>query len=289
MDREFERARRKASWKRIFSFVTGRPSLLLPFELVRSRIGMKSVAYAGVREIELDKVIGSVNRYQEFDREFLPKRWQTGDRWSRVRRSFQEGPGFPPISVYQVGEAYFVSDGNHRVSVARQLGLQRIEAEVTRLVPSVPIDEHTDIPALIVKAEYSDFLKDTSLDRLRPEQQIEFTRPGRYAVLLEHIEKHRYFLGIDRGREIAHEDAVVSWYDNLYMPLVSIFREERILQGFPKRTEADLYVWVTRHLFLLRERFGDEVGLDDAVRDFARKHRLPRFLRFLHRVSAKKE
>ena len=286
-DREFERAKRRASWKRILAFVTRKPSLLLPFELVRSRIGMRSVAYDGVREIDIDKVIGSVNRYQEFDREFLPRRWQTQDRWTRVRRSFEEGPGFSPITVYQVGDAFFVSDGNHRLSVARQLGIRRIEAEVTKLVPSVPIDEHTDIASLIVKAEYSDFLKATHLDRLRPDQRIEFTRTGRYAVLLEHIEKHRYFLGIERHRDVPYEEAVISWYDTLYLPLVEIFRDERMLAGFPKRTEADLYVWATRHLFFLRDRFGDDVGIDEAARDFARKYRMPRLLRFLQRASGR--
>ena len=286
-DREFERAKRKASWKRILSFVTGKPSLLLPFELVRSVIGMRSESYDGVREIDIDKVIGSVNRYQEFDREFLPRQWQTQERWSRVRRAFEEGPGFPPIKVYQMGNAFFVSDGNHRLSVARQLGIRRIEAEVTKLVPSVPIDEHTDIASLIVKAEYSDFLKATRLGRLRPGSRIEFTRTGRYAVLLEHIEKHRYFLGLERECAVSYEDAVVSWYDTLYLPLVEIFRQERMLDGFPRRTEADLYVWATKHLFFLRDRFGDDVGLDEAARDFAREYRMPRLLRLFQKASGR--
>ncbi len=266
----FHRARRKADWKRILAFVTGKPSLLLPFDLVRSQVVVKSVSYEGLKEIELDRIIGSVNRYHDFDREFLPRSSESEDRWSRVRRVFDSDVGFPPIRVYQIGEAYFVVDGNHRVSVARQLGMKRIEAEVTRFRPNVPIDKTTSLSDLIVKKEYSDFLERTRLDELRPGQPIEITLPGRYDVLLEHIAKRRYFLGLETGREVPYEEAVVSWYDGLYRPLIEIFRQERLLECFPGRTETDLYVWVTRHLHLLRLQHGESVGLVEATRDFVR-------------------
>jgi len=268
-ERDFERARRKATWNRIIAFVTGKPSLLLPFELVRSQVSLKSASYEGIREIPIDRVIGSVNRYHEFDREFLPKTAESRERWSNVRRTFDRDIGFPPIKVYRVGEAYFVVDGNHRVSVARQLGIKTIEAEVVDFRPNVPIDRNTNIPDLIIKREYSDFLRQTRLDRLRPEQRIEFTRPGRYAILLEHIAKRRYFLGLEKDADIAYEEAVVSWYDGLYRPLVEILREEHLLDRFPGRTEADLYVWISRHLYFLREQQGDSIGLSAATKDFA--------------------
>ena len=283
---DFERAKRRGTWNRVLSFMMGHPSLLLPFDLVREKVGMKSSSYGGIQEIEIAKVIGSVSRYDEFDREFLPKRWETGERWSRVRRALEEGPGLAPIVVYQVGEAYFVVDGNHRVSVARRLGAKRIEAEVTRFEPTVPIDEHTDVRSLIVKAEYSDFLLATGLDEARPRQRIEFTRAGRYAVLLEHIEKHRYFKSHDEGRAVSYSEAVTSWFDSVYEPLVEIFRSEGMLAAFPGRTEADLYVWASKHLYQLREQHGAEVSVEEAVRDFAARYKLPRALRFLESLRA---
>jgi len=278
---EFERAKRRGTWNRILSFMTGHPSLLLPFDLVRERVGMKSSSYGGIQEIEIAKVIGSVSRYDEFDREFLPRRWKTAERWTRVRKALEEGPGYEPIQVYQVGDAYFVVDGNHRVSVARRLGAKRIEAEVTRFEPTVPIDEHTDIRSLILKAEYADFLRTTALDEARPGQRVEFTRPGRYVVLLEHIEKHRYFKSLDEGRAVSYAEAVASWFDRVYEPLVVIFRSEGMLEAFPGRTEADLYVWASKHLYELRRQHGAEVSVEGAARDFATKYSLPRALRFL--------
>ena len=283
---EFERAKRRGTWNRILSFVTGHPSLLLPFDLVREAVGLRSSAYDGIHEIEISQVIGSVNRYDEFDREFLPRRWETAERWTRVREVLEEGPGFPPIKVYQVGEAYFVVDGNHRISVAKRLGAKRIEAEVTRFEPTVPIDRHTDVRSLIVKAEYAEFLRTTGLDGTPLERAIEFTRPGRYAVLLEHIATHRYFKGLDEGRDVGFAEASLSWYDHVYRPLVEIFRSEGLLAAFPGRTEADLYVWVSKHLFLLREQQGANVDVANAARDFAARYQLPRALRFLEKLRS---
>jgi Alpha amylase, catalytic domain len=266
IERDFERARHRSNWNRVLAFFKGKPSLLLPFDLVRSQIDVRSAAYEGIREIEIESVIGSVNRYHEFDREFLPKTAISADRWSNVRKMFDSDVGFPPIKVYQMGEAFFVVDGNHRVSVARQLRIKTIEAEVVHYRTNVPIDKKTNIADLIIKKEYSDFLKQTRLDVLRPQQSIEFTRPGRYATILEHIDKRRYFLGLELGREISYEEAVESWYDSLYRPLLEIFDQDKILKQFPRRTAADLYVWVTNHLYFLRERFGDDVGLATAAK-----------------------
>jgi len=278
-DREFETARRREAWHRVLALITGKSTVLLPFDLVRSKLELRSGTYEGIREIPIDKVIGSVNRYHDFDREFLPRLAESQERWSRVRKTLEEGPGYPPILVYQVGEAYFVVDGNHRVSAARSLGATQIEAEVIRFEPNVPIDEHTDVAELIRKSEYSTFLKQTRLDVLRPDQRIEFSRPGQYAVLLEHIEKHRYFMGLDKRRDIPYEEAVCSWYDHLYEPLVGIFRQEGLLELFPGRTAADLYVWVARHLYELRQRYGDGVPLAAAARDLAEQRRRGSWLR----------
>jgi len=178
---EFGRARRTGERRRVPSFVTGQPTLLLPPDFVRDKVRIQSSSYGAIRETEIAKVIGSVNRYDELDREFLPKRRRTVDHWSRAQESFDDGPGHAPIKIDQVGDVYFVVGGNRRISVARQLGIKRIEAEVTRSELKVPIDEHTDVRSLIVKAEYSESLRAARLDAMRPKRRIEFTRPRRHA------------------------------------------------------------------------------------------------------------
>lgn len=282
-DVEFERARRKATWNRILSFITGRPTLLLPFDLVRERLGAQRIGSERTQSIDLDRIVGSVNRYREFDREYLPTRWRTGERWERVRDSFYRTDEFPPIDVYEIEGAYYVVDGNHRVSVAKRLGHRQIRARVVTFRPDAPVGTPKDARDLILKAEYRAFLKRTRLDRLRPEQRIECTRPVGYRVLLDHIDVHRYVRGIEEGRELTYEEAVTSWYDTLYRPIVEMFREHGLLDRFPDRKEADLYVWVSRHLFFLGERRRVGRDLRRAAERLAKRYKLPSLAEYLLR------
>lgn len=283
-DRDFEKARQKATWNRIFSFVSGRPSFLLPFELVRERLGARRYGGTVTRPIDLDKIVGSVNRYREFDREFLPLRWQTGERWERVRDSLYTVDQFPPIDVYEIGGVYYVADGNHRVSVAKRLGHEKILANVTQFEPDEPVGSPVDARDLVLKEEYRQFLKRTRLDELRPEAKVECTRPVGYRVLLDHIDVHRYLRSKDESRELSYEEAVVSWYDNLYCPMVTLFRESGLLQRFPDRKEADLYVWVSRHLYVLGERQPEGRDLLRAAERLAKRYRIPSLAEYLLRM-----
>jgi uncharacterized ParB-like nuclease family protein len=281
---DFGSAKRKASWKRLFSFVTGRPTLLLPFELVRERLGAQRRGSTQTKEIDLANVVGSVNRYREFDREFLPLSERTAERWEKVRDSLYTMDEFPPIDVYEIEGLYYVVDGNHRVSVARRLGHRTIKAHVVKFQPDAPVGTPKDIRELILKAEYRAFLKKTRLDALRPEARIECTRPEGYRVVLDHIDVHRYFRGIDLGHEMSYEDAVMSWYDNLYLPIVTMFREYGLMERFPDRKEADLYVWVSRHLYLLGERQRQGKDLRRAAERLAKRYEIPRLAEYLLRL-----
>ncbi|MGW8368964.1 MAG: hypothetical protein ACWGPN_09825 [Gammaproteobacteria bacterium] len=157
---------------------------------------------------------------------------------------------------------YFVKDGNHRVSVAREMGLEKIEAYVTHVETPVPLHASDKPDDLIIKAEYADFLAATHLDRLRPDANLVVTVPGRYADLLEHIEVHRYYMGENRQREVSWEEAVGHWYDSVYFPVAKTIRDRGLLRGFPRRTEADLYLWITRYRSELQSELGWEISTD---------------------------
>jgi hypothetical protein len=179
--------------------------------------------------------------------------------------------GFPPIDVYKIGDAYFVRDGHHRVSVLKELGATTIEATVTELETPISLSPDTGEAELDLKAEYAAFLQETGLDALRPEQTIEFTLPGQYQKLHEHIAVHRYFLGQREQREIPYGEAAARWYDEVYWPMVEAIREEAILDHFPGRTEADLYLWIIEHRHYLGERYGQEVPLEQAAAEFSKE------------------
>ena len=75
-----------------------------------------------------------MGRYRQFDRGFMPKKGSLRDKWKRVDRAFVRGEELPPVSLYKIGDKYFVQDGNHRVWVARYQGVEMIDAEVVELL-----------------------------------------------------------------------------------------------------------------------------------------------------------
>ncbi|MBC7092909.1 transcriptional regulator [Candidatus Bipolaricaulota bacterium] len=260
---------------RVLAHVRQEPSLLLPFDWVKDQVRIKAWRYLGLQEVEIAKIVGSVNRYRDFDRAFLPRQGPS-ERLERLEEAWRRGEILPPIKLYKIGDAYFVEDGHHRVAAARREGSRYIDAEVVEFVPDVPIAA-TDTPKeILIKAEYSAFLAHTRLDELRPDQEIVFTELGKYRILLEHIDVHRYFLGLEQRREVPYAEAVASWYDRVYRPLVDTFRRTKALAHFPGRTEADLYVWASEHLYYLRERYGPDVDLEGAVRDYAQRYGIDR-------------
>ncbi|OQY19392.1 MAG: hypothetical protein B6I35_11675, partial [Anaerolineaceae bacterium 4572_32.2] len=156
------------------------------------------------------------------------------------------------IQVYQIDQVYFVLDGNHRVSIARQSGAPDIQAYVVEVRTKVPLSPDVQPDDLIIKAEYVDFLEHTSLDKLCPEADLSVTVPGRYQVLEEHIKVYHYFMGLEQEREIPYEEAVAHWYNEIYLPIVQVIRQRGILRDFPGRTETDLYLWVSEHRLATR-------------------------------------
>jgi uncharacterized protein (TIGR00730 family) len=271
-DDAFSQARRRLFFGRILSFVTGhQPDGLLSFDQVRDKLKIRGQHYAGLHTIPLDKIVGSVGRYQEFNRAFLPTQEFVRERWKRVYEVAHSPEGFPPIDLYQIGDAYFVRDGHHRVSVLRELGATSIEAAVTVLDTPISLPADVGEEELDLKAEYAAFLRETGLDKLRPEGRIEFTLPGQYQKLYGHIAVHRHFVGLREAREIPWPEAVARWYDEVFMAVVEVIREERVLDAFPERTEADLYLWITEHRHYLGQRYGQEVPLEQAAAEFSQE------------------
>ncbi len=270
--RNFQQARMAAFWQEFWALLTGNSIDLLSFDEVKQRLRLHDERYLGLQEIPLEKIVGSVGRYKDFTRSFLPRTNAIRSRWQRLDAMARGMEGFPPIEVYKVGDVYFVSDGNHRVSVAHQLGAKTIEAYVTELPTAVPFDENTKPDDLETKESYAEFLRKTHLDALRPGSEVILTEPARYRQILEHISVHKYFMGIEQAHDITWDEAVVSWYDNVYMPMIELIRKYDVLSQFPGRTEADLYAWLIKHQEALRLYLGGEVLTpEETVQDFLSK------------------
>jgi hypothetical protein len=133
---DWERAHKGVMVQKVVCAIKNCPVDLIPFEEVRSRLHLSQKIYRGLQNIELSHIRGSVGRYTDFTSTFLPRRWHMRERWERVKLLAQNR-GLPPIKVYQVGDVYFVEDGNHRVSVAMQDGQKTIEAYVWEFINPV--------------------------------------------------------------------------------------------------------------------------------------------------------
>ncbi|HBY98549.1 MAG TPA: hypothetical protein DEP84_32160 [Chloroflexi bacterium] len=253
------------------SWLTRRSNDLLPFDDVRQRLRAHAQHDGGLQQVPITQIIGSVGRYRDFDRAFLPRQQHTRNRWLNIDRAYYDDVHLPPIELYQLGETYFVKDGNHRVSVARERGQEFIDAYVIEAHAPAPIASVADLEAWIRHQDALDFLATTQLSQLRPAARVELTLPGQYEKLLEHIAVHRWYLGIERNREIPYHEAVASWYDRVYLPLVEIIRTSGALREFPHRTEADLYLWTIERHWYLRQAgvLAEDHPLDELIRDYA--------------------
>lgn len=289
---DFDRARFKSSINDIVSVVSRRPNWLMAFEEVQKAIPIKGQAYKGVQIVPVASIIGSVDRYHDFDRAFLPTHTRTRSRWESVDRAALADVALPPVQLYQVGGVYFVKDGNHRVSVAREKGMEFIDAEVIELTTVVPLMPDTDPRDLLKMGEYARFLEATQLDKLRPGMHIDFTSLGRYDDLLEHISAHRWYMGIEQNRPIDWQEAVLDWYDTIYLPLASIIERTGILADFPGRTVGDLYLWIMDHRWYLREEQGQDIGMETAALRYTETYgswtrRVLRYLRKLRQAATR--
>jgi nucleotide-binding universal stress UspA family protein len=264
---DFRRARRKANLQKILARYTSKDTELLSFVEVKERLKAIESGRRELKEIPLDSIIGSVGRYTDFTRSFLPQFDEDEDRWARVHVAVTQSAGLPPIEVYQMGEAFFVLDGHHRVSIARQMDAPSIEAYVRQVRTKIPLSPEDNLDDLILKYEYADFLSHTQLDKLRPDADLQVTKPGQHELIEEYISAHQESLGKDQKLKFSYEEAAAHWYDEIYLPIAEVIRERDILRDFPGRSETDLFLWIFKHREALQESLEWEIDTIIAAED----------------------
>jgi len=266
---DFDRARQKVFLHDLLSVFARRSNHLIPYHEVSRRLSPERESYRGLQTVELAKIVGSMDRFDDFDRAYLPRQRHTAGRWQNVDRAYYQDRQLPPIQLYQVGDVYFVKDGNHRVSVARERGQEFIDAEVIEGHVRAPLYASMRPEELLLQAEYAEFLRRTDLDKLQPDHDIRPTSLGRYDEIWEQIEGHRRWLEAIRHEPVTAQAAVADWYEYIYCPIVEVARERGVMGHFPKRTEADIYLWVMRHRGELERRLGHDLGPAASAEDYA--------------------
>jgi len=262
--------------------LTGKHDDLLSYQAVADVLqSFQHRQVTELRSILLNKIVGSVERYRDFTRGFLPRDSIAASRWVRVDLAMHSPAGVPPIEVYQIGEVYFVADGNHRVSVARANGFTEIDAYVT-LVPGVDLAAGDQLEDAIIQSECLHFLAQTRLAEHCEDLEIQVTQPGGYPRLLEHIYTHLYFMQLHRAagepgtpEPIRFPDAARDWYDAVYLPIINAVKAHRLVERFPGRTTTDLYVWVSARILELREQHGATITAEQAARELVEQSATP--------------
>lgn len=266
---DFERAHSKAFWKKVRSWFTGGKNELVPYDAIRNRIPFRGQHDLGLQEVPIDQIIGSVGRFLDFDREFLPVQTRTRQRWENIDKAHYQDIILPPVELIKIGEIYFVKDGNHRISVARERGQVYVDSYVTEIAVPGPVHSEEDLDQLVIAEEKNVFFETTNLDVLEPDASFSTVLPGQYQKILEHISAHRWYLGERRGQEISNEEAVVSWYNNIYFPVVKLIQQHELKISFPGYSELDLYLWIMEYQWHLREMTLN--GLDDVEKEALNK------------------
>ncbi len=272
---EFESARFKSLLNSLKYFLIGKNNQLLSFEEVKKEFKLYKQRYLGIRTVKVNNIVGSLDRYRDFDRYFLPKKDHLQRRWAEIHNLIVRDIILPPVKLYKVGEIYFVFDGNHRVSVSRERGVKYIDAEVTEFITGTPLKPDMDPSEIFILAERERFFKITKLNEKRPDNKIKITAPGQYDFLLGQINKLMVQLNENKKedeKEITFEEASLIWYDDIYIPAIEIIKHYGLLEKFPNRTKTDLYIWINEHKRYLSLKYGKEVVIKFAARDFLERY-----------------
>ena len=190
----------------------------------------------GIRTVPMGRIVGSVGRYQDFDSRFRFKQNMPSERLQRITEAMRQGRSLGPVKLYQIKDDYYVLDGNHRISAAKQLNHDEILAHIFEFIPS----ENTLQNILYrERAEFS--------DRTQLPYEINLTEVSQYAYLLDQITEHQKNLQAEQGSTISYENAALDWYKTIYRPFCTIIKRARLIDSFPARTIADLYAYITLH------------------------------------------
>jgi hypothetical protein len=257
---DFLRARRRGQLARLTAFLRREPddvNLILPFDEVVAALGYVGERHLGLRTIPLSSIVGSVDRRREFDRGFRPASSQVRGRWERIAEARRRGAPMPPIEVKRIGEAHFVVDGHHRVSVAVAHGEDVIDAYVTEVLTRVGMDRTLRLSDLPLKSQERLFRERVPLP---PEWQglFELSDPRGFGVLAEGMEAWGFRV-LQHDRRFQDRETIARrWVAEEYLPAIALLREERLLEGHA--TETDAYLALTRRRWelLQSQEWSDE-------------------------------
>ena len=210
----------------------------------------------GLKEVLIDKIIGSVQKYTDFDKNFKPKNDIIKERWEQMYVANINNTSLPPVILYKIKDEYYVYDGNHRISVAKFLGFNSIEAEVLEFLATG--DKSEDI----IYREKNMFDKETGLG------EIMFSEPGKYNRLIQEIQKFNHFLETKKNMNVSFKEAAFRWNKEIFNPITYILNKNNIVESFDKYNINDIFLFFLDHKYYLSKKKKKDVGYLFTIIDF---------------------
>ncbi len=214
---------------------------LLMFEEVRRRLHLGAPVIEGTETIRVDDVIGTVGRGADFDGCFRPREPRLANRIREIRvrnpNAFNE-----PIDVVRVDRAYFVADGHKRVSIAKETGVEFIDARVSRAPSIYEMAPGVDADSIDRTAREQQFREESGLMAAVPGARFAVSETVGYPELQEALESYAYELSHRLGRLLSREEGAALWYECVYRPTVTAAQEARLPELLSVWTEADLFL-----------------------------------------------
>ncbi len=277
---DFARARRARLLSDVARRLRREPDdvgLILPFEEVVEALGRTGQVDRGLQVVPLDMIVGTVDRAVDFDRGFRPTSARLRSRWERIAAAQRRGEALPPISLFQIGDLFFVRDGHHRVSVAKSLGREDIDAYVTEVTTRLKLGADLRVSQLPLKDHERLFRERVPLDAER-RRRIKLSDPWDFGVLAEAVEAWGFRLMQERGHYHKRAEVARTWFDEEYVPVSELIASGDLVERGETETDAYLRVAADRYLLLRTHEWSDEV-VEELRREehkrSRRRHRLP--------------
>jgi hypothetical protein len=224
------------------------------FEKIRTEEKAFTSIDRGTSLVPLAAIVGSVGRYHDFDAQFKPRGYDSDERLKSITREMRKGRSFPPISLYQIKDNYYILDGHHRFTAAKDLGHDEIKACIQELLPSKDTLENR---LYIERTEFR--------DRYGLPRSIKLTAFGQFKHLEEQITEHHEYLREEQGQEISVSQAAVDWFNTIYLPLRKLIEKSRLAESFKDRTTDDLYLYISHHQWTIGKSRQYGIGIDKLI------------------------
>lgn len=294
-DDDFNKARNKALFNEIQHFLNPEEATLISFSDMKKLLKPRNEVYKGMQVVPVSLIVGSEGRFKDFDNHFFPKSNFLKSRWEHVDMAHLQDISLPPITLYELGGLYFVRDGNHRVSVAKLQGVENIDAEVVSLQSEIKLKPGSTKEQMIkqvIDYEKRIFYNETNFGDITDYWCLDFSTPGQYDIIYNHILIHKYYINQDKKEEIPMDQAILSWFANVYLPVIKAIEKYRIIRKLKGHTISDLYLFLIKYWDELKQKFGNDFSLDKAAENFkneyTKEHHFQTIKNFLAKLRMKK-